>query len=644
MQADISFQFTDPERRVFKAKEHIAVSEWAQKYRVVTTGPTQGKWSNELTPYAVEPMDTFNLPWVRKILLEWAPQTGKTSVALNCLDYCIDIDPGPAMYIMPDEKVSKRIARRQLIPMFRNTPKIAELLGTRADDVTTLHVNFQNGMDLMMAWASSAAAMASESIRYLFFDEPGKYPEWTGKEADPFSLAEQRQNRYENTSKQMYFSTPNLDGDPFDTLLETESDEVRRYYAQCPFCETSQIMLNENIHWQGIKDHRVVRRKKLARYSCVNCKMDWDDYTRNQAVKAGRWKADKPVERPVAVAFRELASWYSPFVSLSTPAAAFLKAMESPNKMQAYVTQHKCQAWKEIISTQDNEDFLKHRTDIPPGIIPKWAKALTCGIDTQKKGFWFVIRAWDADLTSHLIQYGYLATFKDVETVIFKTNYQIQESENRMGIWRAAIDTGGGEGETEEETRTEEVYEFIVRMRYKYGEKVLYGIKGSSRRQFQRVGPEKQIESKPAEGVKKRWRGIVTIRMLDTYQLKGLLYWRLGRKEKPLDEQGNTMPAESQRFYLHSETGMDYARQFLSEELRKDRRGKIYWKQIRRDNHLFDAEVYAAACADNSWQPNLALLAKHLEGRENLILAPAKSNDISAEKTGRNVRSAGIDS
>ena len=223
-----SFRFYDAEREIFKARERIPVATHAAKYRIVGTGSTQGKWTNELTPYAVEPMNTFNLPWVRKIFLEWAPQTGKTSVALNCLLYCIDIDPAPAMYIMPDEKTAKRIARRQIIPMLKMSPKIAARLGPRADDVTTLAVRFSNGMDLMLAWASSPAIMASESVRYLFFDEPGKYPAYSGREADPFSLAEQRQNRYENTSKQMFFSTPNVAEDSFDQILHSDPDETRR--------------------------------------------------------------------------------------------------------------------------------------------------------------------------------------------------------------------------------------------------------------------------------------------------------------------------------------------------------------------------------------------------------------------------------
>ena len=643
-----TFRLTDPERLIFKPKERIKVSEHAQKYRVVTTGPTQGKWRNELTPYAVEPMDTFNLPWVRKIFLEWAPQTGKTSVAFNCLNYCIDVDPGPAMYIMPDEKVAKRIARRQIIPMFRNTPKIAELLSPRADDVSTLSVKFINGMDIMMAWAGSANTLASESVRYLFFDEPGKYPEWSGREADPFSLAEQRQNRYENTSKQMFFSTPNIDGDPFDMLLKNEPDETRHYYARCPFCDKLQIMDFKSIHWQGVKDHRTVLRKKLARYTCIKCAMDWDDYSRNKAVAGGRWISENPVERAIAIAFRGLPSWYSPFLSLSKPAVAFLKGQQDPNKLQAFVTQHQARAWTERVKTKVESELLDHNSDIPPGIVPAWAVALTAGIDVQKRGFWFVIRAWGPDLSSHLVQYGYLATFNDVEAILYGTRYQIQDSARTLPIWRAAMDTGGGESETEGMSRTEEIYEFLIAMRQKYGDRLLYGVKGSSRRQFQRVSPEREIDSRPQSARKHRksWRGVLTLRTIDTFEMKKTLHWRLTRLDERTNTDGETLPADSQRFYLHSETGMDYAKQFLAEELRKDRRGKYYWKQVHRDNHLLDCEVYAAACADTSWQPNLTGLARHLKNQdppppEKDTGPPPAPDSITATRTRRRPKSAG---
>ncbi|MCX5841137.1 MAG: phage terminase large subunit family protein, partial [Deltaproteobacteria bacterium] len=136
IQAQYEFQFTDAERRAFRMKEKISTSGWAEKYRYVTNGPRPGRWSNKVTPYCTLPMDMWDDPYVRRIILRWPPQSGKTQVAFNCLCKAIDTDPGPAMYVMPDEKVAKRISRRRIIPMFRETPKIAELLSPRPDDVS----------------------------------------------------------------------------------------------------------------------------------------------------------------------------------------------------------------------------------------------------------------------------------------------------------------------------------------------------------------------------------------------------------------------------------------------------------------------------------------------------------------------------
>ena len=623
--------FTEPERRVFRPRERITPSAWAEKYRVVVRGPAQGKWTNALTPYCIEPMDTIALPWVRKVFLCWAPQTGKTSVGINFMLYAIDVDPGPMFYVMPDEKVSKRIAKRQLIPTIRSTPRISELLSRRIDDVSSLHVNFVNGCDLMMAWASSAAALASESIRYIFWDEPGKYPDFVGEEADPFSLGDVRTNAYPYTSKQIFYSTPKSDGDAFDRLIRSEAEEIRRYHAKCPICGQLQLMDFTRIHWQGKKDHREVLRGKLARYTCEHCGMDWDDHARNLAVRAGRWKAEHPVERPTAIAFGPLESWYSPFVSLSKAAADFLKGQEDPKKLQAFVTQHQARPWADRIENKSESSVLDHRTATPPGIVPEWALALTAGFDTQKRGFWFVVRAWAEDMTSQAILYGHLATFDDVEAMVYQTEFKFENSQRTMGIWRAAIDTGGSEGEHSTElSRTEEVYEFLARMRMKYGQRDvggrgIYGVKGSSRRQFQRVTEEKDIDRKP-EGLGRnvKYRAMVGLRMLDTFEMKCLIHWRLSeRKGQRRGDNGEELPPDSNRFLLHSETGMDYVRQLLAEELVKDRRGRREWRRIRGDNHYLDCEVYAAACVESSWQPCFKLLvpatkeALKLEGEKS---------------------------
>ena len=585
------FEFTDAERRVFKPREKVTVAEWAERHRMVVKGPAQGKWRNETTPYSIFPMECWNMPWVRKIWLCWAPQTSKSQTAINCLLYAIDQDPGPAMYIMPDEKVARRISRRQIRPSIMATPRTAELVGDGQDDMTTLAVSFKNGMDLMMAWATSAAALASESVKYMFLDEPGKYPDFTGREADPFSLAEVRTNAYTHTKKIMYFSTPNLDGDAFDAGFKTDTDLIYHYMARCPICKKLQKMEFENITWPSdVRDPRVVVRKKLAVYTCVNCGMEWNDAYRNQAVRLGEWVTDKDVYRPASIGFH-LPSWYSPFVSLSDVVAAFLKAQSDPKKLHAFDTQHRAQAYKEVIDQKDEEKVLELRTEIPARTVPREAIALTAGIDMQKFGFWFVVRSWWLNRTSQLIDYGYLTRWEDIEFLIYNVRYDMEDGRSPMGIWRAALDTGGGKHQ-EEWSRTEEAYNFLRKHK---GKNIIFGVKGASRPQFQRVQP--RVLDKMARG-NRIIPGGLEIRFLDTHQFKDLIQWRMGRG---MDE--------DERWLLHSETGMDYAKQITAEEKRRDRRGKVEWVQIRKDNHLLDCEIYAAACADTSWLPDLKMVA-----------------------------------
>ena len=108
--------------------------------------------------------------------------------------------------------------------------------------------------------------------------------------------------------------------------------------------------------------------------------------------------------------------------------------------------------------------------------------------------------------------------------------------------------------------------------------------------------------------------GGLELRIIDTDQFKGLIHWRMGRKE-----------GEPQRFTLNADTGIDYASQILAEELKKVRKGTLKWERRRKDNHLLDCEVYAAACADGEWAPSLAFLAKN--ERKETAPAPKQRNE-----------------
>jgi phage terminase large subunit GpA-like protein len=595
-----TFQFTPGERRIFKPRERLTVSQWAERYRIVESGPFPGPWRNDLAPYAIEPMDCYGLPYVRKIILCMAPQVCKTQIAFNCMGYSIDQLPGPIMYVMPGEKEMKRLSKRRILPMLLRSPRLRELLSPNPDDLQTFYVRFINGVDLMMAWAGSSAQLASESVMHLFEDETDKYPLESGREIDPLSSAEIRTNAYPFTKKIMKFSTPNLDEDPITVAMEREADEIRRYYVKCVLCGEYQLMKFDNIKWpKDVRDPREIIRRRLAYYLCEHCGMAWDDYKRNLAAMAGKWIPDNPVDRPMSIAFH-LPSWSTIPMSLSQVAADFLRGQEDPGKLKLFVTQHKAEGWSKKVQPKAETEVLKHKTELPRLIVPRWALALTAGVDVQKYGFWYVVRAWDALLNNHLVDNGYLTKFEDVEQLLFETTYKVQDSENSLGIWRAGMDTGGGEGEDEDGwSRTEEIYIFL---RKHTKRRILFGTKGDKEK-LQRIRVS-TIDRMPKSN--KAIPGGLELRLLDVSQYKSLIHWRLDRKEE-----------ESQYFSLHAETDEGYARQLLAEELRRGKRNKLEWVKRRRDNHYLDCEVIAAACADNQWTPSLKMLAEHIEKVKN---------------------------
>ena len=623
-------RFTPGECRIFTLREKLLTSQWSEKYRRIITKPLPGPWRNEITPYTVEPMDTLDLPWVQRIILQWAPQTGKTQVAFNYLCKKVDLLPGPCMYVGPDEKVTKRISRKHILPTLRGSARIAALLSNRKDDASTLSVLFTNGASLLMAWATSAAEISSESIELLIRDETDKFPAFTGREADPFSLTDVRTNAFPHTKKIIDISTPSDEAGYIGKALDTEADEIRYYHAICPICGEAQIMRFRQFSWPKGTDPRVIKRKRLAHYQCVACGMLWDDYKRNQAVKAGFWQAEVPVDRPQVVGF-QLPAWYSPFVSQSDSVYAYLRGVEDPGKMMAFVNQQKAEVFRIQMVNKDEQAILAHRTDLPEGIIPAEALALTCFIDVQKFGFWFVVRAWAEDLTSWSIQYGQLVTWADVENLIYKTRYKIHGSTDTMGIWRAGIDTGGGETfSLEWDTKTEEIYEWLRKQPPIAFDNVknpiykVYGTKGASTTRsfnYKRIRITR-IDTMPRSN--KPIPGGLDLRLLHTDQYKTLIHWRLERTEK-----------ETQRFYLHAGTDEDYASQLLSERLEQDRKGKQTWKQVRTKNHLLDCEVGNAALADGEWLPSIKMLASYLRQQQPVPKTPPVASEASFSREDR---------
>lgn len=616
-------RLSEAERKVFRKHKKIPVSRWAEKYRYVTMSVLPGKWHNDVTPYLAGIMDASFFPSVRTVIVCKAPQVGGTEAILNCLGYAIDRDPGPALCIYPDEMTARENSQDRIQPMIDHSPILRAYKTGLDDDSSMLKISLQH-MPIYMAWARSAARLANKPIRYAIFDEVDKYPDTAGKrESDPISLGEARTITYRHNRKIWKISTPTIETGNIWQALTTEAQVIFDYWVKCPACATLQKMTFGRIKWAHktepgpdgkchSEDPETIEAEKLAWYECPHCLAEWNDYDRDTAVRDGQWRDRKTdmemtpylrERRPVKIGFH-IPSWLSRFVSLSAPAAAFLRGLTDINKFKDFHNKHAAEPWKLTVISKNEDQVLAARCDLPAQTVPEEAIALTCGIDNQKYGFWFVVRAWTAMLTSWNIHYGFLATWLDVEKLLFETTYPVAGTDRSMRIFRALLDTGGGKM-YEDMTMTEEAYFWLIRNRGRSGV-ALWGAKGSSTPLAGMLNIGNEILSTP--GGKKLPDGLRLI-IVDTQKAKDQYHYRLQLAANP---DTRDLPGAS---CLHGDTGADYVAQILAEQKRIDDRGQEVWvNDHQRPNHLFDAECLAAACVEMEFPGGgLRLLAEHLQ-------------------------------
>ena len=631
-----TFRFSSAERKIMRKRKLIRPSLWCEQHRVVTMSVLPGKWKNEVTPYLAGIMDASFFPSVREITICKGPQTGGSECVNNCIGYIIDRSPGPAIVVYPDEKTSDTNSEDRIQPMITSSRRLRSYMTGLEDSISKKRIKLQH-MPIYFAWARSASSLANRPCKYAVNDEVDKYPVSAGKrETDPISLTKSRLTTYQGQEKHWIISTPTIESAPVWQFFKAA--QVRfDFWVKCPVCGEFQKMEFGQIKWPRKKtpepdgkyrseDPETIEAEKLAWYECPHCLAEWRDYDRDWAARYGRWQdRETGIElfeylkerRPAKIAFH-IPSWLSRFVPLSQVAAAFLRGLTDLEKFKDFHNKHKAEPWKQIVISKDEYQILKARCNLPPQTVPQEAIVLVCGIDVQKYGFWFIVRAFAADMTSWNIHYGFLATWEDVEKLLFETLYPVADSGRSMRIFRAAVDTGGGK-KYENMTMTEETYFWLLKNRGRGGV-ALWGTKGSSTNLPGMLSLGNTITTTHAG---KKLQSGLRILSVDTKKAKDQFHYRLGLASEKL----------SGGAYLHAETGADYAAQILAEEKQITEKGSEDWINPHgRPEHLLDAEILAAACVEMEFPGGgLRLIAEHLKRQKE---QPAT--------TGRRVISKGL--
>lgn len=550
---------------IFKPPECLTVSEWADRYRVLSEkdSAAPGQWKTMKTPYLKGVMDAFNSRAIQEITFCAGTQIGKTAAEQNMIGYAIAQDPGPMLIVYPSDKLAEYTSENRLQPMMELSEDLMKHYDKSGSE--RLELRFDT-MYIALVGANSPSNLASRPVRYVFFDEIDKFPKWSGSEASPLELAAERTKTFWNR-KIVKVSSPTLEsGNIWQSWLR--SDEQRRFFVPCPYCGAFQPMEFKQVKWPP--DMTIQEIRYAAYYECPHCHERIDDRHKIDMLRHGKWKKiNQPAGRVRSVAFH-LNSLYSPWITFGDMAVKFLTSKDRPENLMNFVNSWLAEPWISKANRMQSDIVMEKQDGRPQGIVPAAAQLLTMGVDVQLDHFWWGIRAWGPHQTSWLVDYGRAETWGDVESKLMR--YWPDENGEPRNINLCCIDSG---------FRTDEVYYFCAQH-----QGLCIPTKGSSHSMTTRYNISRIERGGGAFGA-------LQLYVFDSGQFKDFI---AGRLSIPQGQAGS--------WNVYEGVDRRYADMICAEQKveHQDKKGRLTysWEPIasHAQNHMLDVETNMALAAE----------------------------------------------
>jgi len=555
-----------------------------------------GFYNRNNFPYQTGVLDAFDDIDVKEISLDWATQTGKSTLIQFLPSKIACTDPSPMMFACPDRPTAQEVSEQRIMSVASNIPELEKRLLPEARR-NSMRPDLGDCI-VYMAWSGSPASLGQKSCRYVFCTELSKWNRSKSDEADAGELVRERVKGFWN-HKLVFEGTKTVEGICRINKLQINATQQLIYRCPCPNCGDYHEFNFDNVKWKKDSKGKTDREisEATAWFECQSCKAKIKDSQKMKMLRAGIWSENgvkiphkfkgsvyyTPKKSKTRIHFH-LESLASPVVSFSDMAGEFARCLKGEGKKTlqnfqnswralAFSVNIKCFKWEDIRDRLILKDAQRY-------IVPAWAKFLTGGVDIHKGWQVYTIRAWGFGGRSRLIDWGQTTDYSEIERKVITGNFIQDGAKLGMPVLLTGVDSGWSPFE---------VYQFVNRINKKYGERCR-AIKGQSKgapywmNKLERSGADGQ---KIADGIE-LWN-------INDYYYKRFV---LDRYDIPQGNEGC--------FELPIETKDDenYLRQICSEVLQEEENKfgqKIYkWVviDVRVGNHYFDCEKIGAAMAD----------------------------------------------
>lgn len=600
----------DEEQYAATPPERISVSEWASRYRVLGAhSAIKGPYRLDMVPFFVPVMDWFADLGTDEVVVAKSAQIGGTDAFVNVVGYYLDQDPSSILMVLADQDTAEYVVKEKVEVMLKSSPRMLRIYDEKT--FTKSGVRTRNGGYLAPAWASSVAKLASKPIRIVILDEVDK-PGYSlsSQEAGAISLAKERTNTFpEGHYKHGILSTPTLEHGNIISALNN-CDIIYDWHVPCPECGQHQPLRWSNdpkhcyglskgyrgddgemhklgsVVWDGGGEATANQIRDTARYKCGECGALWDTIQKNDAVRRG-----KIVPRAEETGHERRRGFhinriYSLFDGgrIEKLVEQWVSIQRNPNPvdkkeaLQGFINSGMAEPWMIYQKSMDQSSILNLCDERQRGAVPPGVAAVVAGVDTQKDGFWYEIRAigYGLEAESWQIREGFVDSLEGLEQVLFSDEYE--DSEGKKYIVQLAVQDamGGTVRETEGYgTRTAEVYDFCRKHRGR-----ILPAKGELR--MNQPYAFSEIEYYPG-GTRKIPGGLKLVRHNTTYY-KNAVSTKL-----------DIAPADPGAWHYHAETSDNWAKQMTAEFLNDQ---GVWECPPGRDNHAFDCSCLTLVAAD----------------------------------------------
>jgi phage terminase large subunit GpA-like protein len=599
-----------------KAPRLRLFSEFVAQEIVLPDGPFEGrKFRWERQPFTRLYASLVDSGFWTRYAVTGCTQSGKSliSFASPILYHLFEI--GETVVVgLPDMDMAQDKWSESILPVIERT-RYRDLMplrgsGSRGGKVDT--IRFRNGATLkFMSGGGGDKARAGFTARVAVITEvDGMDKVGAGsREADKITQIEGRLRSFGNRKRIYMECTASITAGRI--WQEYQSGTTSRILLRCPHC--GKRVSPEREHLAGWQDAQsIVEARQLAYFFCPSCQAAWSEEDRRAANLAAvvihRGQELTPegqiVGQPVAtdtLGFR----WSAVnnfFLTAGDVGADEWKASRSIDEENAekemrqfvWTLPHDPPTWE--ATPLDPVGLAARMVKTPKGLVPEWADHLTMGVDCGKYLLHWIVIAWRADGTGHIVDYGrvevpsqQMVVERAMMTAFAELRDQIEKGwASSEGEWipeQVWIDAGW---------KNKAVYPFCREAGQRYLPYIGRGVGQQYEEQYNRpkktgalvvyIGQDYHIVRVPDQGSylveidADAWKGEVHDRLATSMDQAGAmtLYHALPREHMSLAK------------HLTAEKAV--------EEFIQGRGMVRRWERIRRNNHWFDA-AYAATCA-----------------------------------------------